>query len=69
MIGDVAKARTSVDPEGQVRIEGALWGARLAPGASPAGTGDRVVVEAVDGLTLVVRPLSETAKSDEEGAS
>jgi membrane-bound serine protease (ClpP class) len=69
MTGDVAEARTSLDPEGQVWIEGALWRARLAPGAAAARPGDRVVVEAVEGLTLVVRPPSETAEADEEGAS
>jgi membrane-bound serine protease (ClpP class) len=69
MIGDVAEARTSLGPEGQVWIEGALWRARLAPRSAAARPGDRVVVEAVEGLTLVVKPLSETAEADEEGAS
>ena len=56
MIGSSAEARTTIDPEGQVWTQGALWGARLANGAGPARPGDRVTVEAVDGLTLVVRP-------------
>ncbi len=55
LIGALAEARSSIDPSGQVAIEGALWKARLANGSAPAQMGDRVTVEAVDGLTLVVR--------------
>jgi membrane-bound serine protease (ClpP class) len=56
LVGALAEARTSLDPEGQVWIEGALWSARLSAGASPLRPGDRVRVEAVEGLTLMVRP-------------
>lgn len=69
LIGAVAEARSAIDPEGQVWIEGALWRARLAPGGSPAQLGDRVGVEAVEGLTLVVRPESPPAEPSTEGAS
>ncbi len=69
LIGAVAEARSAIDPEGQVWIEGALWRARLAPGGSPAQLGDRVGVEAVEGLTLVVRPESPSAEPSTEGAS
>ncbi len=68
LIGAVAEARSELDPEGQVWIEGALWGARLANGTGPARLGDKVRVEAVEGLTLVVRPESPTGQA-EEGAS
>lgn len=68
LLGALAEARTSLDPEGQVWIEGALWAARLAGGEGPAGVGDRVRVEAVEGLTLVVRPEPRPA-APEEGAS
>jgi len=68
MVGSTAEARTALDPEGQVFIEGALWRARLAEGAAPASAGDRVVVEELEGLTLVVKPPTPTATS-EEGAS
>jgi membrane-bound serine protease (ClpP class) len=67
MIGAVAEARTALDPDGQVWIEGALWRARVADGAA-VRPGDRVVVEAVDGLTLVVRPRAPSAQTAEEGA-
>lgn len=56
MIGSAAEARTDVGESGQVFTRGTLWGARLAPGSEPVQAGDKVVVEAVDGLTLVVRP-------------
>jgi membrane-bound serine protease (ClpP class) len=68
MIGASAEVRSSVDPEGQVWIEGAIWRARLAAGASPARVGDRVKVEAVDGLTLVVHPEPQAASHPSEGA-
>ena len=69
LVGAVAEARSTIDPEGQVWIEGALWRARLAAGGSPVQPGDRVGVEAIEGLTLVVRPESPPAEPSTEGAS
>jgi membrane-bound serine protease (ClpP class) len=69
LVGAGAEARSTIDPEGQVWIEGALWRARLAAGAVPAQPGDRVRVEAVEGLTLVVHPESPSAEPSTEGAS
>jgi membrane-bound serine protease (ClpP class) len=54
LVGAIAVAVTSCDPEGQVRVEGELWHAVCAEGAKP---GDRVVVERLDGLTLIVSPV------------
>jgi membrane-bound serine protease (ClpP class) len=73
LVGATAEARTELDPDGQVWIAGALWRARLVDGAKPLRPGDRVRVEAIEGLTLVVRPEpaagSETRSSgSEEGA-
>jgi membrane-bound serine protease (ClpP class) len=69
LVGSTAEVRTTLDPEGQVWISGALWRARLADGAGGAARpGDRVVIEAVDGLTLIVRP-SAPAGTTEQGAS
>lgn len=65
MIGQLAEARSSIAPEGQVFIAGTLWAARLAEGGEPARLGDRVRVEAVDGLTLVVRPEPSSAQATE----
>lgn len=65
LVGASAEARSSIDPEGRVWIEGALWGARLSSDAGPVRRGDRVTIEAVDGLTLVVSPQAPTAQATE----
>jgi membrane-bound serine protease (ClpP class) len=56
LIGLSAEARTTLDPGGQVFVEGALWSARLLGDGAALRPGDRVTVEAIDGLTLLVRP-------------
>lgn len=66
MVGGEAEARSSIDPTGQAFMRGTLWSARLAEGVSPARPGDRVKVEAVDGLTLVVRPVAAPAVQESE---
>jgi membrane-bound serine protease (ClpP class) len=69
LVGSAGEARSTIDPEGQVWLEGALWRARLATGAAPVRAGDRVTVEAVDGLTLVVQPQPVSAEASREGGS
>lgn len=64
LVGARAEARTSLDPDGQVWVEGALWRARLVGGAGPLRPGDRVIVEAIEGLTLAVRPDSPTEPAE-----
>jgi membrane-bound serine protease (ClpP class) len=66
MVGGEAEARSAIDPSGKVFMRGTLWSARLADGVSPVRFGDRVTVEAVDGLTLVVRPVSTPAQEPQE---
>jgi membrane-bound serine protease (ClpP class) len=66
MVGGEGEARSSIDPTGQAFMRGTLWAARLADGVSPVRVGDRVIVEAVDGLTLVVRPVAEPAVQKSE---
>lgn len=68
LIGALAEARSTIDPEGQVWLEGTLWSARLA-GGDPARQGDRVRVEAVDGLTLVVHREAVAVEQSEPGGS
>jgi membrane-bound serine protease (ClpP class) len=65
MKGKIAEVRTTLDPEGQVFVHGAVWHARLRDSGGRAPTGDRVRVESVAGLTLEVVPLTEI----EEGAN
>jgi membrane-bound serine protease (ClpP class) len=58
--GEIAEARSFLDPDGKVFLQGAIWRARLGDGEARVAMGDRVRVESVDGLTLVVRPATET---------
>ena len=69
LVGSRAEVRTTLNPEGNVWVGGALWRARLADGGGPVQPGDRVVVEAVDGLTLMVKPETPAAQTAEQGAS
>jgi membrane-bound serine protease (ClpP class) len=69
LLGAAGEARSAIDPDGQVWLAGTVWGARLADAAGPAQLGDRVVVEAVDGLTLVVRPQPPSPEASREGDS
>ena len=57
LIDAVGVARTSIEPEGKVLVHGELWEAR-----SPRriAEGSKVRVRAVEGLTLVVEPESES---------
>lgn len=69
LLGARGEARTALDPDGQVLLGGALWRARLAGGDGPLRPGDRVTVEAIDGLTLMVRPEAPSESPPEEGAA
>ncbi|MDP9187615.1 MAG: hypothetical protein M3O25_00010 [Actinomycetota bacterium] len=59
LAGKVAEVREPLNPQGQVWIDGALWKARVADGASEAGIGNRVRIDSIDGLTLVVSPADD----------
>jgi membrane-bound serine protease (ClpP class) len=61
--GEIGEARSSLSPEGRVFLQGAIWRARLGGGEARVAMGDRVRVESVDGLTLVVRPATETKEA------
>jgi len=51
MIGAVGEARTDIDPEGKVFVQGELWNAHAG---SRVGIGEHVVVRKVEGLDLEV---------------
>jgi membrane-bound serine protease (ClpP class) len=53
LVGKVGVAASDLWPEGQVRVGGEIWRARCAGGCD---SGTRIVVRAVEGLTLVVDP-------------
>jgi membrane-bound serine protease (ClpP class) len=69
LIGSIAEARSDIDPDGRVWAGGTIWSARLAADGATVRLGDRVRVDAVDGLTLVVHPEPTPAGKAEEGAS
>lgn len=69
LIGDAGEARSTIDPTGKVWAQGTIWGARLANGSRPVRVGDRVNIEAVEGLTLVVSAQPVAADSTREGGS
>jgi membrane-bound serine protease (ClpP class) len=66
LVGREAEVREPLDPVGQVWIEGALWRARVGDGAAAIPPGNRVLVEKVDGLTLVVGPVAGTQTDGKE---
>ncbi|HVM36623.1 MAG TPA: NfeD family protein [Actinomycetota bacterium] len=53
LLGATGRAHTACRPDGQVLVKGQLWSARCPEGLEP---GERVVVIAVDGMHLTVRP-------------
>jgi membrane-bound ClpP family serine protease len=65
IIGHLGMVRSWTDASGSVAVDGALWRARRSLGAdddlmSPElHTGDMIVVERLNGLTLCVRPAEE----------
>lgn len=69
LVGSSGEARTVLDPEGQVWVGGALWRARVTDAGGRVRLGDRVTVDEVEGLTLVVSPDTATTGSAGEGAS
>jgi membrane-bound serine protease (ClpP class) len=55
MIGARGVVRSALDPVGHVFVQGALWRART-PDGRRMEPGERVTVDAIDGLTLTVSP-------------
>ena len=53
MVGMAGKARSPLDPEGQVMIKGERWGAKSIDG--DIDIGEAVTVVGQDGLQLIVR--------------
>lgn len=53
LVGMRGEALSECRPEGTVRVHGAIWRARCPAGAV---SGEEVVVEAIEGLTLTVAP-------------
>ena len=58
LIGERAEVLDPLTPYGRVRIRGEVWNAEAAGAASPSA-GEKVLIEEVRGLTLIVRPEGE----------
>jgi membrane-bound serine protease (ClpP class) len=63
LMGAEGDVRVPIDPVGQVFVKGALWRAERAEGDEPIPAGDRVRVEAVEGLTLRVRSADPSTEA------
>ena len=65
IVGHLGTVRNWTDASGSVAVDGALWRARRSLGADDDSmsaelhTGDMIVVERLNGLTLCVRPAEE----------
>jgi membrane-bound serine protease (ClpP class) len=61
LIGRLAEARTPLDPEGSVFIQGELWHATVVDG--PIAQGEQVEIVAMEGLRLTVKRAPEQKPS------
>ena len=55
LIGEVGTTKSPLDPMGKVFVHGEYWNARSSEG--PIESGEKVVVEKVEGRTLIVRRI------------
>jgi membrane protein implicated in regulation of membrane protease activity len=62
MEGLIGTTVEGLNPSGYIRVRGELWLAEVAEGLPSVGKGEKVEVERVRGLTLIVRPLASSAK-------
>ncbi len=62
LIGQIGRARTPLNPDGMVWVDGALWKATVD--GEPVTAGERVQVVAIDGLLLCVRPALDAIVDD-----
>ena len=56
LLGQHAVAQETLRPRGYVKLRGELWVAELVAKEASVPSGESVIVESVDGLTLRVRP-------------
>jgi membrane protein implicated in regulation of membrane protease activity len=63
LVGRRAHALAFEGSEGRVRLGDSDWPARLPPGLPPPEAGALLEVAAVEGVTLLVRPVAEIAKA------
>jgi membrane-bound serine protease (ClpP class) len=70
LVGMTGDVRQSLSPAGQVFIDGALWQAEISDPADPVRVGERIQVDGLRGLTLLVSRVPAAAVSNQktEGA-
>ena len=56
--GMVLKRIDNIRDEGLISVDGMEWTARASEDGSVIEAGDKVIVERIDGVKLIVRPLS-----------
>ena len=62
LIGETGVAKTPLTPEGKVFVHGEMWDARSDVPVQP---GDAIVVRSVNGLHLVVEPVTASNRHDD----
>jgi len=67
MVGETAEVVRDVDPDGQVRVQGALWRARTNR-ATPLAAGTTARVAGLSGVVLEVEPFEGAARDYRERA-
>lgn len=55
MVGRTGIALTPLEPDGYVQVRAERWQAAAAEGQAPIAQGEKICVEAIDGLKLTVR--------------
>jgi membrane-bound serine protease (ClpP class) len=56
IVGSKCKATTPLAPEGYIRVSGELW---RASSSSNVNAGEEVIVVGIEGMTLLVSPISK----------
>jgi membrane protein implicated in regulation of membrane protease activity len=64
LIGCKGVAESHLAPEGLIRVRGELWRAVAIPRDLPIQTGIAVEIVDADGMTVFVRPLTDTATNN-----
>ncbi len=54
LFGGRGVVKQTLEPEGFVHVAGELWKARCGQGGRPIPAGTRILIEASDGMTLIV---------------
>lgn len=63
MVGRIATAREDLQPRGHVDLDGEIW---QAEAMEPVRAGEKVLVRAVEGLTLRVEPAGSAGQGPRE---